>query len=89
MYFGVFQSNLIKSLGNVQLGVIEIRDKLGNVQLGVIEIRDKGYKSLMHCHQYFFGGKHDLIPLYRQIMHQNDGMSMRNSLKPSPPAFSI
>ena len=85
MYFGVFQSNLIKSLGNVQLGVIEIRDKLGNVQLGVIEIRDKGYKSLMHCHQYFFGGKYDLIQLSTQTIYT----FMRNSLKPSPPAFSI
>lgn len=56
---------------------------------GVIEIREKQYKSLMYCHQYFFGGKYDLIQLHRQIIHQNDGISMRNSLKPSPPAFSI
>ena len=55
------------------------------VQPGVIEIRDKRYKLLMHCHQYFFGGKYDLIQLHRK----NDGTSMRNSLEPSPPAFSI
>ena len=33
----------------------------------------------MYCHQY------DLIQLHRQIIHQNDGISMSNSLKP----FSI
>ena len=27
----------------------------------------------MYCHQYFFGGKYDLIQLHKQIMHQNDG----------------
>ena len=43
----------------------------------------------MYCHQYFFGGNYDLIQLQRQIVHQNDGVSMRNSLKPSPPAFYI
>ena len=43
----------------------------------------------MYCNQYFFGDKYDLIQLHRQIIHQNDGISMRNSLKPSPPAFSI
>ena len=36
----------------------------------------------------FFGGKYDLIQLHRQFIHQNDRISMRNSLKPSPPAFS-
>ena len=36
-----------------------------------------------------FGGKYDLIQLHRQIIHQNDGISMRTSLRPSPPAFSI
>ena len=56
---------------------------------GAIETRDKRYKLLMYCHQYFFGGKYDLIQLHRQIIRQNDGISMRNSLKPSPPAFSI
>ena len=25
-----------------------------------------------------FGGKYDLIQLHRQIIHQNDGISMRN-----------
>ena len=43
----------------------------------------------MYCHQYFFGGKYDLIHLHRQVIHQNDGISMRKLLKPSPPAFSI
>ena len=53
--------------------------------------RDKGKVTTvaMNCHQYFFGGKYDLIQLQRQIIHQNDGISMRNSLKPSPPPFSI
>ena len=32
----------------------------------------------MYCHQYFFGDKYDLIQLHRQIIHQNDGISMRN-----------
>ena len=31
-----------------------------------------------YVHQYFFGGKYDLIQLHRQIIHQNDGISMRN-----------
>ena len=35
----------------------------------------------MYCHQYFFGDKYDLIQLHRQIEGQNDGISMRNSLK--------
>ena len=26
----------------------------------------------MYCHQYYFGGKYDLIQLHRQIIHQND-----------------
>ena len=26
----------------------------------------------MASHQYFFGGKYDLIQLHRQIIHQND-----------------
>ena len=56
---------------------------------GVIEIRDKRCKLLMYCHQYSFGGKYDLIQLHRQIIHQNDGIFIRNLLKPSPPAFSI
>ena len=43
----------------------------------------------MYCHQYFFGDKYDLIQLHRQIEGQNDGISMRNSLKSSPTAFSI
>ena len=43
----------------------------------------------MASQQYFFGGKYDLIQLHRQIIRQNDGISMRNSLKPSSPAFSI
>jgi hypothetical protein len=30
-------------------------------------IRDKWCKSLMFCHQYFFGGKYDLIQLHRNI----------------------
>ena len=42
----------------------------------------------MYCHQYFFGGKYDLIQLHRQIVHQNDGIPMRYYLKPLPPAFS-
>ena len=28
----------------------------------------------MHCHQYFFGSKYDLIQLHKQIIHQNDGI---------------
>ena len=55
---------------------------------GEIEIRDKLYKSLMYCHQYCFSGTYDQIKLHKQIIHQNDGISMRNLLKPSPPAFS-
>ena len=43
----------------------------------------------MYCNQYFFGGKYDLIKLHKQIIHQNDGLSMRNLLKPSPLVFSI
>ena len=41
---------------------------------GVIEKRDKRPTVAM----YFFGGKYDLIQLHRQIMHQNDEISMRN-----------
>ena len=44
----------------------------------VIDIKDTWYKSLPYCHQYFFGGKYDLIQLHRQIIHQNDGVFMRN-----------
>jgi hypothetical protein len=33
----------------------------------------------------FFGVKYDLIQLHKQFIHQSDGISMRNSLKPSPP----
>ena len=39
----------------------------------------------MYCHQIV--STHDLIQLHRQIMHQNDGLSMKNWLKSSPPAF--
>ena len=28
----------------------------------------------MASHQYFFGGKYDLIQLHRQIIHYNDGI---------------
>ena len=35
--------------------------------------------------QYFFCGNYDLIQLHRQIIHQYDGISMRNWLKSSPP----
>ena len=44
----------------------------------------------MYCHgipPIFFGGKYDLIQLHRRIIHQNDGISMRNWLKSSPPAY--
>ena len=54
---------------------------------GVIKIRNKQYKFLTDCHQYFFGGKYDLIQLHSQIIHQNDVISMMNSWKPS--AFSM
>ena len=37
----------------------------------------------MYWHQYFFGGKYDLIQLHRQIIYQNDAISMRNWLKSS------
>ena len=43
----------------------------------------------MYCHQDFVGGKYDLIQLHRQIIHQNDWIFMKHSLKPFPPAFSI
>ena len=55
---------------------------------GIIEVKDK-WPELLCTTTNFFGGKYDLIQLHRQIIHQNDGISMRNSLKPSPPAFSI
>ena len=32
----------------------------------------------------FFGGKYDLFQLHRQIIHQNDGISMINWLESSP-----
>ena len=39
----------------------------------------------MYCNQYFFGVKHYLIKIHaKKIIHQNDGISMRNSLKSSP-----
>ena len=47
-------------------------------EAGVIEIRDKRPTVAMASQQYFFGGKYDLIQLHRQIIHQNDGISMRN-----------
>ena len=59
---------------------------------GVIEIRDKQPTVAMYCHgipPIFFGGKYDLIQLHRQIIHQNDGISMRNWLKSSPPVLFI
>ena len=43
----------------------------------------------MASHQYFFGGKYDLIQLHRQIIHQNAGISMRSWLKSSPTALFI
>ena len=43
----------------------------------------------MYRHQIKNGGRNDLIQLYQQIVHQNDGISMRNWLKLSPPAFCI
>ena len=36
-----------------------------------------------------FGGKYNLIQIHRQIIHQSDGISIRNWLKSSPPAFFI
>ena len=41
----------------------------------------------MYCHQYFFGGKYNLIQLHRQIIFLNDGISMKNWLKSWPSAF--
>ena len=58
----------------------------------VTEIRDKWPTVAMYCHgipTIFFDGKYDLIQLHRQIIHQNDGISMRNWLKSSPPALFI
>ena len=51
--------------------------------------RGKGWVATvaMYCHQYCFGGKYDLIQLHRQIIHENDGIFMRNWLKSSPPVF--
>ena len=47
-----------------------------------------GANSLtMYCNQSFFGGKYDLIQVYRQIIHKNDVISKRNWLKSSLPAF--
>ena len=48
------------------------------VQSGVIEIRNKRPQSLCTATNISFGGKYDLIHLHRQIIHQNDGISMRN-----------
>ena len=49
---------------------LEIFNEVASIR--VIEMRDKKYKSLVYWHQYFFGGKYDLIQLHRQIIHQND-----------------
>ena len=50
-----------------------------NKDTGVIEVMDKQPTVAIYCHgipAIFFFVKYDLILLLRQIIHQNDGISM-------------
>jgi hypothetical protein len=50
---------------------------------GVIEKRDEWPTVAMYCHgihQYFFGGKYNLIQLHRQMIHQNNGIYIHEKL---------
>ena len=85
--------------GKVQstIGSFEIINVIDESVHVLLTTDRRAYDLAMYCHQsllctatnFCFGGKYDLIQLHRQIIHQNDGKSMRNSWKPSSPAFSI
>ena len=50
-----------------------------NKDPGVVEVMDKQPTVAIYCHgipAIFFFVKYDLILLLRQIIHQNDGISM-------------
>ena len=63
----------------ISVKTYKARDSIALLDLGTIEVRISGQSRYVPPPIYFFfGGKYDLIQLHRQIMHQNDGISMRN-----------
>ena len=66
---------------------IKIFVHLQLISLGFTREEGGANSLTMYCNQSFFGGKYDLIQVYRQIIHKNDVISKRNWLKSSSPAF--
>ena len=81
LVFANLNPNLEEIIHNVAKTFIKLLQSnfcTSTISLGFTRDKGKSNGLAMYCNQSFFGGKYDLIQVYRQNIHQNDVISKRN-----------